>query len=125
MAKTNAVSGFGGSVTLSASAVAEVKQWSGTINNATADVTHLGSSGYVNRISTTKDFTGNFTSNSFLTLTGPAARTAIFKVGATTSTSKPSITCRIFHSTGVEVPGDAVEFSHDFESDGPIAVATS
>lgn len=122
---TAAVSGFGGSVTISSSAVAEVKDWSGTINSETADVTHLSSSGFRNRIPTIQDITGSFNSNVFLALTGAASRAAVFKVGSAVSAARPSITTRIIHSTGFEVPTAEVVFSHDFESDGPVTVATS
>jgi len=125
MGLTSAISGFGGSVQVSSSVAVEVKEWNATLSIETADVTPLSSSGWRNRINTVREFTGSFTANAFMNLTGPSPRTGIFKVGSTTSSSKPSFTCRIYHSTGVSVPGDAVEWSYDFESDGPVAVAVS
>ena len=122
---TQAITGFGGSVTLSSSAVAEVGSWNGTINVETADTTALESSGFRNRIPTITDFTGTFESNVFLPLTSGAARAAVFAVGTAASATKPTITTRIIHSTGIEVPAEKVNFSYDFESDGPIVVAVA
>jgi len=116
-----AISGFGGSVNVGG-AVSNVKEWTGTINRENADVTHLGSSGWRNRLGTVNDFTGSFTTNTFLATTTGAA---VFSVGAAASTTKPTISCRVNLSTGFNVPADAVEFTYDFESDGPIAIATS
>jgi len=125
MGQTVAISGFGGSVTISSSAVTEVTEWNGTINVNTADVTPLSASGWINRINTTSDFSGTFTANKFLNLTSGNPRNAVFAVGASAGATTPTITCRIYHSTGVTVPGDAVEWSYDFESDGPLAIAVA
>jgi hypothetical protein len=126
MAVSNfAISGFGGSVSISSSLAVAVKQWNGTINVETADVTGINSSGWRGRLVTITDITGDFTTNQFLNLTVGTPRNFILKVGSTVTTTKPSFTFRATHSTGIQVPAAEVEFSHSFESDGPIAVATS
>jgi hypothetical protein len=125
MGQTQAISGIGGKITVSSSVIIEVKEWSGTINVETADVTPLSASGWRARIPTITDFTGTFTTNVFMQRTVGKSRAAVFNVGSTNTTSKPQITTRIIHSTGISVPKEEVEFSMDFESDGPIAVATS
>ena len=56
------ISGFGGSVTVAGVAV-EVKEWNATINHENFDATHLGSSGYRDRKSLIRDFTGSFSAH--------------------------------------------------------------
>ncbi len=130
MGKTNAFSGCGGLIKIGSSVVAEVREWNGTFNHETEDVTTLGSSCWVERIATRRDFTGSFDAN-LLTgvtmLTTGKARDAIFYLGSSdsVSTSRPKLSMRIIHSTDITVPSGAVTFSYTFESDGPVAVATA
>lgn len=130
MGKTNAFSGCGGLIKIGSSIVAEVREWNGTFNHETADVTRLSSSCWVDRISTKRDFTGSFDANvlgptTFLT-TGKA-RDAEFFLGASGSitAARPKLSMRIIHSTDITVPAGAVTFNFTFESDGPVAVDES
>lgn len=131
MGKTNAYSGYGGQVTISSSVVLEVNEWNATLNKETTDVTRLESSGWTDRIYTRRDFTGSFNAN---VLSGGAsflidgtARDAVFFIGTsgTVTASKPSIACRIIHSTDITVPAGQVTFSYSFESDGPCTIGVS
>lgn len=131
MGKTTAYSGYGGQIKVGGSTVAEVTEWNATYNKETTDVTRLNSSGYTDRIVTRRDLTGSFNTNG---LHGAAAflgdadtNDAIFYIGSSGSVSvtKPTLACRIIHSTDITVPAGQVTFSHSFESDGPITIGVS
>ncbi len=115
---TAAISGFGGKVKFGNATVTEVKNWKGSYNVETADVTALSSSGFRARISTIQDFTGTFETNVYLAPNQGTATSAVFYVGATSSATRPKIRTLVFLKLSLEVPTDAVNFTYDFESTG-------
>jgi hypothetical protein len=126
MGQTTAYSGFGGSVSVSSSVNAEVREWSLDINIADADVTRLSASANVDRIFTRRDGSGTFNSNVYIpALATGAVRTMICKTSSGNSTIAPQFTFRAIISPGVSVPGDAVDWTYSYVTDGPITVATS
>ena len=126
MGETTAYSGFGGSVSMSASVNAEVREFSIDVNIEDADVTRLSGSGFIDRIVTRTDATGTFNANVYIpnTATG-TKRVLVLKTASTTSTKAPQLTFRAIVSPGANVPGDAVDWTYNYKSDGPITVATS
>lgn len=122
---TAAISGFGGKVKFGNSTLAEVKNWKGSYNVETADVTSLSSSGYRDRISTVQDFTGTFETNVYASPAHGVATSAVFYVGSASSATKPKIRCLVYAKLSLDVPPDAVTFTYDFESTGkPTITAT-
>jgi hypothetical protein len=117
-----AISGFGGSVTLSTSTAVEVADWSATINHENYDSTHLGSSGYRERKFLIQDVTGSINAHEAVL---PSTSHRWFKLALTSSGSGLAyIRFRARHSLGVENGQDKVVFAHDFESTGPITVVS-
>lgn len=122
---TAAFSGFGGHVTWAGTSMTEVKNWKASYNQETADVTSLSSSGYRDRIATVADLTGSIETNVFLSTSMGKARALVLYTHTSSSTSTPSISCRAFLKLSIDVPADAVGFTYDFESTGPVTIATS
>jgi len=122
---TQAFAGFGGHVTWAGTSMVEVKNWKASYNQETADVTSLSSSGYRDRLATLADLTGSIETNVFLSTSMGHARALVLYAGVSSSTSKPSLSCRAFFKLSLDVPPDAVNFTYDFESTGPISIATS
>jgi len=126
MGQTVAYSGFGGSVSVSSSVNAEVREWSADVNIESADVTRLSASGFVDRIVTRTDMSGTFNANVYIpAMATGAKRTMVLKTASSNTTTKPQFTFRAIISPSVSVPGDAVDWTYNFVSDGPITVATS
>ncbi len=122
---TAAISGFGGKVKFGNTTLTEVRNWKGSYGVDTADVTALSSSGYRHRISTIKDFTGTFETNVYANPQPGVSTSAVFYVGATSSATKPKIACKVFLKMSIDVPVDAVNFTYDFESAGPVTITAS
>jgi len=114
------ISGFGGSVTIDASTVVEVKEWNATINHENFDATHLQSSGYRDRKSLIRDFTGSFAAHEALVPT-TSSRAIKLQLGSS-GVGLFSLSGQVLHSLGINNPQDGVTFDHDFESTGPFVV---
>ena len=113
------ISGFGGSVTVAGAAV-EVKEWSATINHENFDATHLGSSGYRDRKSLIRDFTGSFSAHEAIA-PSTSSKAIVLQLGSS-GVGLFSLSGQMLHSLGINNPQDGVTFDHDFESTGPFAV---
>jgi hypothetical protein len=125
---TKALSGNSGQVK-AAGTVSEVSTWTGSYTSDVADVTSFDSSGYVEKITTLVHFDGNFVAQAFNNKKGLQSSGVFRTDSSSVSSSKPTFTCRFIITNMTPnvtaAPGEAITWTYDFESTGPVSVNVS
>lgn len=122
---TGAVHGKDGRITISAN-VSEVSSWNATYFTDPADVPSFDSSGFFDRIPGLIHFDGTFETNVFLNKPGAQA-SALFKTAASATATKPTFSCNVVVGGigAAVVVDDAIRWTYDFVSNGPVTIVTT